>query len=363
MVYSVCFSPDGNGLASVSISPQTQTITLKIWDAQTGHETLSLEDLLDRGPNPTLCSLCFSPDGHRLASAAGFKFKIWDVQTGQEIHSLEGHGGSVHSVCFSPDGQRLASASGNQTVNVWDAQTAQETLSLKWPAGFVRSVAFSPDGQRLAGASIDAHTVTVWDARPLSPEVEIAHEAWIIFQSLYNPRLPNAWVIAALRADQTITESVRKEALAIAERLPALDEHLRLNRASWAVVSQRGASADQYSRALQWAEAACRLQPEDGDFLNTLGVAQYRAGRFPEALQTLQRADQLNRPRFKGSIPGDLAFLAMTTHRLGKKDQAQNYLDEARRAMAKPQWNNDEETKRFLSEAEAQLKEPQRAKP
>ena len=80
--------------------------------------------------------------------------KVWDAQTGQELLTLKGHTGMAPSVAFSPDGKRLASslAGGHRRVKVWDAQTGQELLTLKGHTGRVRSVAFSPDGKRLASA-------------------------------------------------------------------------------------------------------------------------------------------------------------------------------------------------------------------
>ena len=76
--------------------------------------------------------MAFSPDGKRIVTGSGDEtVKVWDAETGQEVLTLKGHAGAVISVAFSPDGKRIVSGSEDRTVKVWDAETGQELLALK----------------------------------------------------------------------------------------------------------------------------------------------------------------------------------------------------------------------------------------
>jgi sugar lactone lactonase YvrE len=176
-VASVSFDPDGQYLASASGDG-----TVKVWGVPTGQEVVTLH-----GHTGPVNSVCFSPDGQCLASASSDKtVGVWDADSGQNVLTLKGHADSVYCVCFSPDGRRLASASYDRTVMVWDAQTGQLVLTLQGHLGPVRSVGFSPDGQHLASAS-DDKTVTVWDAQTGQPVLTLQGHAGPVRSVCFSP--------------------------------------------------------------------------------------------------------------------------------------------------------------------------------
>jgi WD40 repeat protein len=150
---AVCYSPDGNRLATASADK-----TVKLWDARIGEDLLSLE-----GHKEAVRAVHYRPDGRRLASASeDGTVKVWDVESGEEVLSLPGHTGAVDAVRYSPDGRRLASAGSDRLVKLWDAEAGTEVFTFRGHAGDVVAVSFSPDGSRLASASWDG-TVKVWD--------------------------------------------------------------------------------------------------------------------------------------------------------------------------------------------------------
>jgi len=183
--------------------------------------------------------------------------------------------------------------------------------------------------------------------------LRVGREAYRIVHSLFDQLVSRSAVLEHLGSSSVLSQPLREEAQARAQRYRQ-DPHL-LNEMSWRVVSRPGAPKTAYQRALLQAQEACRLAPGTGGLLNTLGVAQYRAGLFQPALESLTESDKIQAVGLKGSHPADLAFLAMAHYQLGQKDQAQTVLGRLRETMQQARWAKDVEARGFLQEAESLL--------
>jgi uncharacterized protein HemY len=88
------------------------------------------------------------------------------------------------------------------------------------------------------------------------------------------------------------------------------------------------------------------MNPQEGNYHNTLGVALYRAERWKESVATLEKSMELR----KGGSSDDWFFLAMAHWKLGENAKARQWYDRAAQWMDKNQPKN-EELRRFRAEA------------
>jgi WD40 repeat protein/tRNA A-37 threonylcarbamoyl transferase component Bud32 len=400
---AVAFSPDGGTLAIGSSDN-----SVRIVDPSAGNVLTALH-----GHTGAVLGVAYSPDGKLLASAsADTTVRIWDAATGDPARTLRGHTGAANSVSFSLDGRRIVSASATSgqahAIKIWDSLTGQELLTLPAPSGGVNAIAFSLDGRRLAGAGkrrLDyAAPVVVFDSKLPTAEDSWQREAEGLVRFLFAQKLSRDELLSYIRNDETVTEQVRREALKLVEPLwqalvrreaenqlsllfseallrsevqerlrantqlsdsvrqealslaeQSVESHFYLHRASRAVVWQAGGDATAYDRALRQAELACRLAPYQHHYRITLAMALYRCGRFAQAVATLAPGETSAASVQDVVDPTALAVLAMAHWQLSSTEEAQTTLQQAREALLQENWAADAEANALVSEAEELL--------
>src|SRR5205085_1138215 len=121
---------------------------------------------------------------------------------------------------------------------------------------------------------------------------EINLRAMQLLAGLYDVLARKEDVHDYLKADESIPEAVRREALNLWKTTEPSAR--RRNDASWFIVRRPNAPREHYRRAFLLAEEANRQEPESGFYLNTLGVAYYRLGQYAKAAETLGHSDAIN---------------------------------------------------------------------
>jgi WD40 repeat protein len=172
-IYRIALSPDDRSVASVG--DQGEIVMREI------EEGGRMRYSIDAGGNgghgyDGVLSLCFSPNGERLACAVGnFVGKpgvinVYDAESGELVLGpIKGHEDVVFCVLWSIDGSRLFSASYDRTIRCWNSDTG-ESIGEPWKGhtDWVESLSLSPDGTKLASSSYDK-TIRFWDARSGDP--------------------------------------------------------------------------------------------------------------------------------------------------------------------------------------------------
>jgi tetratricopeptide (TPR) repeat protein len=127
-----------------------------------------------------------------------------------------------------------------------------------------------------------------------------------------------------------------------------------LNGVAWDLVTGAVYLRDP-ERAVSLARKAVALAPSQANFLNTLGIAVYRTGRYADAIATLEQSLAANGGKLAAF---DLFFVAMARHRLGERVQARDSFDRAVRWWGEQQQLPEpyaEELAEIRAEAEAVL--------
>ncbi|VTR91844.1 wd40 repeat-containing protein : WD40 repeat-containing protein OS=Haliscomenobacter hydrossis (strain ATCC 27775 / DSM 1100 / LMG 10767 / O) GN=Halhy_6675 PE=4 SV=1: WD40: WD40: WD40: WD40: WD40: WD40 [Gemmata massiliana] len=160
-INAVAFTPDNKILATGSTDK-----TVRLWDAKTGKELLSLE-----AHTGAVTGLAFSFDSKKLVTggygprqkgtevSAG-EVKVWEVPSGKLLQTMEKMPFAVEAVAFDPNGRQVAANSG-KLVHSWEVATGARKVTFEGHTEPVRGVGFDAQGARLVTTGEDG-TVRVW---------------------------------------------------------------------------------------------------------------------------------------------------------------------------------------------------------
>jgi WD40 repeat protein len=103
-----------------------------------------------------VAAMAFAGDGSAMATVCDdSNGRVWAIREGKFADRpllLQGHTGQAKAVAVSPDGRRVATAAGRE-VKIWDASDGRDLATLH-PGTSVRWLAFSPDGSALTAALV-----------------------------------------------------------------------------------------------------------------------------------------------------------------------------------------------------------------
>ncbi len=376
----VAVSPDGEWLAAGS-----QRWGAKIWRLRDGHMVRELE--VERGS-----SIHFSPDGKWLMTGCP-PCRLWTTGTWALARELGGEG-----LCVSPDSRLVAILDGGRVVRLVEAETGRVIARLESPdLSSLVFATFSPDGSILVVVPARKPIVHAWDLRAIRQRLSSMRLDWDAPDLPHDQRAPGA--IQSLEVDlgplagemERLTETPQtsierhtarlkqnpndvqayhyrghafyatrrvQEAIddfEIALRLRPDDDHVRAslahacNNRAW-LQAYGPRSLREARQALKLSRRAVELCPHHSYYVNTLGIALYRARVYPEAIATLER--------FLAECRGGLAdfelfFVAMAHHRQGHREQARAAFDRAVLWM-ESQKNAADISLRFMSEFRAE---------
>jgi serine/threonine protein kinase/Tfp pilus assembly protein PilF len=177
---------------------------------------------------------------------------------------------------------------------------------------------------------------------------------WVICRNdLFHNRVRQSWV-EENRGNYRKAETYYRQALHDDPKNGATNNEL-----AWFLVTCPDAHLRNAREAVQLGKKAVELEPTDGNYLNTLGVAHYRDGDCKAAIDALQTSVKLR----DGGNASDLFFLAMAHWKLGHRDEARNWFAKGVEQL-KTRDAQNKSLQDFCTEAQALLGEaPTRGQP
>lgn len=164
---AIAFSPDGKRIATAAGDENRilQPGEVEVFDAGSGKKLLSFTK-----HRQAATGVAFSPDSKFLASSSyDERVILYDLLQGKATSYFAEHSRPTNAVLIARDGTTVVSASGGRAkdgneIKIWNRMTGKEQATLGGHSAKVSAIALSPDESLLASGSYDK-TVALWDLK------------------------------------------------------------------------------------------------------------------------------------------------------------------------------------------------------
>jgi eukaryotic-like serine/threonine-protein kinase len=309
----------------------------------------------------------FSPDSRKIVLAGCDNEAIlFTLSSGEEVARCR-HNNACGAVLFSPDGKHLITREDKWNVILRNAENMEALFPLPHREPVDRCF-FCSGGSRVVTSTIDG-SLSIWPVDPVEfakdgksrdfilDEMEqfglwdeVEQKVLADVESKFENLITTEAVKIALKREQK-TEEERRAAFRVVSKYR--DRPELLDRQSRDLLERPGAGGKEYERALDLAEAVCRLAPGEERYRRTLGNALFRTGNFERSLENLAPLGRTGEPD-----PPVSAMIAMALHHLGRPEEAGIALEKLRILMTDARFAEDKRAVACLREAEMTIGRP-----
>jgi hypothetical protein len=330
---STAFSPDGRWFASASRS-QVHLYRVNDWQRERVFERDEIDDT-------HTAAIAFQPAGPLLAyTTARGRIRLADFETGEVMATLtDPELRKLSSLCFSPDGTRLAFTGIGADVGIWDLHELRSEL-LQLGLGACGLPA------RTAPLPQSTARIEVVRGSELPPPDQWSKD-WLtmarseVLAASYADAVHAATQALSVLPEKT-TPARRGEILTLRASYHRLNDNPHAARADWlevlGLVPQQREATLMLARLYLLGPAEFRDTPRAGallaprvmaenpepESLALWGLAQVRLGRYPEGKAILQKIEDA------AQKPLALYFMAIACHHLSQLEEAQSSLRHAK---------------------------------